>query len=132
MVASLLITALSFVLLVYWFRYSCLLLLGSRQESSIQVVQGDLDPFRRAVEHDYRVLTYLWQHAAGLGEQSLEERLLMLDFKLMRAWFHLTRTAFPQQARHAVSEMAAVVAFLGAKMGEQAGLQPAARSISSL
>ncbi|MBV9508475.1 MAG: hypothetical protein JO323_26095 [Acidobacteriia bacterium] len=125
MIASLLIAAVSFVLLVYWFRYSCILLLQSRQDIAVNPIEGEMEPLRRAIEQDYRMLTYLCRHAAALGDQSLEERLLMLDFKLMRLWFGLTRTAFPERARTALSEMAAVVAFLAAKMGEQAGLPPA-------
>ena len=124
MVASVLISVVSLVLLSYWFRYSCLLLLRSQpHEPRAEQKDGDLDPLRRAVERDYRVLSYLCQHAAGLADQSLEERILMLDFKLMRIWYHVTRTLAPAQARNALSEMAAVVAFLGQRMGQQAGLQ---------
>jgi hypothetical protein len=129
MVASILISVVSLVLLSYWFRYSCLLLLRNQAQPAPQHHQheGDLDPLRRALERDYQMLTYLCRHAAGLGEQSLEERILILDFKLMRLWYRLTRTLAPTQARNALSEMAAVVAFLGQRIGEQAGLQPEAR-----
>jgi hypothetical protein len=128
MVASILITVVSLVLLSYWFRYSCLLLLRSHaQQPSQTPAQGDLDPLRQAVERDYRLLTYLFRHAAGLADQSLEDRILILDFKLMRIWYTVTRTLAPAQARNALSEMAAVVAFLGQRIGEQAGLQAEAK-----
>lgn len=124
MVASILISVVSMVLLCYWFRYSCLLLLRSQVQRPDEVpVEGDLDPVRRAVERDYRLFTYLCRHGAGLAEQSLEERILILDYKLMRVWYRLTRTLAPVQARNALSEMAAVVAFLGQRIGEQAGVQ---------
>jgi hypothetical protein len=124
MVASILISVVSMVLLCYWFRYSCLLLLRSQVQRPDEVpVEGDLDPVRRAVERDYRLFTYLCRHGAGLAEQSLEERILVLDYKLMRVWYRLTRTLAPVQARNALSEMAAVVAFLGQRIGEQAGVQ---------
>jgi hypothetical protein len=126
MVASILITVVSLVLLTYWFRYSCLLLLRSHEQQPSEV-QGDLDPVCRAVERDYRLLIYLCRHAAGLADQSLEDRILILDFKLMRIWYRLTRTLAPTQARSALSEMAAVVAFLGQKIGEQAGLEAEAK-----
>ena len=126
MVASILITVVSLVLLTYWFRYSCLLLLRSHEQQPTQV-QGELDPLCQAVERDYRLLTYLCRHAAGLADQSLEDRILILDFKLMRIWYRLTRTLAPTQARSALSEMSAVVAFLGQKIGEQAGLQAEAK-----
>jgi hypothetical protein len=128
MVASILITLVSLVLLSYWFRYSCLLLLrGQAQPPGEAPAEGDLELLCRAVERDYRLLTYLCQHAAGLADQSLEERILILDFKLMRFWYHLTRTLAPARARNALSEMTAVVAFLGQKIGEQAGLQAEAK-----
>jgi len=128
MVASILITVVSLVLLSYWFRYSCLLLLRSHaQEPSRAPQEADLDPLRQAVERDYRLLTYLCRHAAGLADQSLEDKILILDFKLMRIWYQLTRTLAPTQARNALSEMTAVVAFLGQRIGEQAALQAAAK-----
>ena len=128
MVASIVITVVSVVLLSYWFRYSCLLLLRNQaQSASVTQKQGDLDPLRQAVERDYRLLTYLCRHAAGLAEQSLEERILILDYKLMRIWYRLTRTLAPTQARNALSEMAAVVAFLGQRIDEQGSLQAGAR-----
>ena len=124
MVASILISVVSLVLLCYWFRYSCLLLLRSHAQRPEQVpAEGDLDPLRRAVERDYRLFTYLCRHAAGLAEQSIEERILILDYKVMRIWYRLTRTLAPTQARNALSEMAAVVAFLGQRIGEQTGVQ---------
>jgi hypothetical protein len=123
MLASVLISVFSLVLLIYWFRYSCLLLLRNAEQPVLDRQKGDLDPLRQSLERDYRMLTYLCRHAAGLGDQSLEERILILDFKLMRLWYRLTRTAAPVQARNALSEMAAVVAFLSRKIGEQAGLE---------
>jgi hypothetical protein len=128
MVASILISVVSLVLLCYWFRYSCLLLLRAQTQRPEQVLaEGDLDPLRRAVERDYRLFTYLCRHGAGLAEQSIEERILILDYKLMRVWYRLTRTVAPTQARTALSEMAAVVAFLGQRIGEQAGVQAEAK-----
>ena len=128
MVASILISVVSVVLLGYWFRYSCLLLLRSHAQHPEQVTaEGDLDPLHRAVEQDYRLFTFLCRHAAGLAEQSIEERILILDYKLMRIWYRLTRTLAPALARNALSEMAAVVAFLGQRIGEQTGLQAEAK-----
>lgn len=138
MLASVVITAVSVVLLCYWFRYSCLLLLRSRSEQgtgpvddrfSFQEVRNrletapDLDPLRHSLERDYRIVTYLLHHAGGLGAQSLEDRLLQLDYKLMRGWYAVTRTAAPQHARRALAEMAAVVACLAQKMGAPARVQ---------
>ncbi len=141
MLASILITALSLVLLLYWFRYTCLLLLRDRASvlhhapdsrlgfhdvrERVQT-EADLDPLHRALDRDYRLLTYLLQHAARLGTQSLEDRFLLLDYRIMQWWYALTRSAAPAQARRALAEMADVLACLAHKMSEQAGLLPEA------
>jgi hypothetical protein len=124
MFASVLIVIVSAALLGYWFRYTCILLLRSDGQQPAVGLEGALDPLRCEVERNYRTLTYVWEHAAGLGEQSIEERILMLDFKIMRIWFRITETAAPRHARRALAEMAAVVAFLTQKLGQQAGLEP--------
>jgi len=123
MLASVLITVVSLVLLGYWFRYTCILLLRANSAEAAVNPEGELDALSKALERDYRMLTYVWRHGADLGDQSIEERILMLDFKVMRAWYRLTRTAAPVQARNALSEMGAVVAFLSQKLGQQAGLE---------
>jgi hypothetical protein len=141
MLASVLIIAFSLVLFVYWFRYSCILLLRSQAQQTDAAAAGrfsyahvqqclktgmELDPLHRALERDYKVLTYLLEHAAGLELEQLEYRLLVLDYKLMQGWYRLTKSAAPRQARRALAEMADVVAVLVGRMGEQAGIQPEA------
>jgi hypothetical protein len=130
MIASVLITVVSLVLLGYWFRYTCILLLRSHGERPAVALDGEPDLLRQALERDYRMLTYLCRHGAGLGDQSVEERILIFDFRVMRLWYRLTRATAPQQARNALSEMAAVVAFLGQRLGEQAGLKAESASQS--
>lgn len=137
MLASVLILTVSVALLIYWFRYCCLGLLRNLEDQpslvpenrfSFQDVRNrlqtdsDLDPLDRALDRDYRIVSYLLLHAAGLGAHSLEHRILLLDYKLMQAWYWLTRAAAPAQARKALSERAAILGCLAQKMGEQAGL----------
>jgi hypothetical protein len=86
--------------------------------------ESNLDSLHVSLERDYRLLTYLIQHAARLGTQSVEDRILMIDYQLMRVWYCLTRAVAPEQARRALLEMAQVVSCLSRKIGEQAGLQP--------
>ena len=85
--------------------------------------EGDLDPLERALERDYHVVTYLIEHAADLELASIENKLLVLDYKLMRVWSRMTRTVAPQQSRKALSEMASVLSVLVGQMGEQNQLQ---------
>ena len=135
MIASVLIIAFSLVLFVYWFRYSCILLLRSRADQPAAtaserfnytyVQQGlqsglELDPLHRSLENDYKVLTYLLEHAASLQTEQLEYRLLVLDYKLMQGWYRMTKSVSPQHARRALTEMADVLRFLVGQMGEQA------------
>ena len=137
MIASVLIIAFSLVLFVYWFRYSCLLLLRNRSEESAaaasrfnlgSVQQGlnsgmEMDPLAQCLERDYRLVTYLLDHAANLELEQLEYRLLVLDYRMMQGWYRLTKSAAPRQARRALGEMADVLNLLVVRIGQQAGVQ---------
>ena len=136
MLASILIIVCSLVLLIYWFRYSCLLLIRSHQvalepppaasrfglyevQSGLKLGQA-LDPLHEALRRDYQLLMYLVQHASGLELESFEDRLLVLDYRIMRRWYSLVRALFPAQARGTLSEMASILAILVDRMGSQA------------
>jgi hypothetical protein len=82
----------------------------------------DLDPLQRSLRRDYEMLIYLIEHASGLGLESIEDRLLVVDYKLMQWQYSLTKSLFPSQARRSLSEMASVLDVLVRRMGEQAGL----------
>ena len=140
MVSSVLVIAISVVLLAYWLRYSCVMLLrGAQERSALCTVadqrfsassvllrlknEADLAPLERALERDYRVVTYIIEHATDLELASIENKLLVLDYQLMRFWSHLTRTMAPQQSRRALSEMASVLRVLAGQMGEPSRLQ---------
>ena len=137
MFASILILTVSVLLLIYWFRYCCLALIRNQAEQPAFVQEdrysfprvrerlqtdSDLDPLHISLDRDYRLVTYLLQHAVGLSAQPVEQRLLLLDYKLMQAWYRLTRSAAPAQARKALSERVAILGCLAQMMNEQAGL----------
>jgi len=138
MLTSVLIISFSLVLLVYWFRYCCLLLLRNSQEqlaaepvdnrfavaTVIEGLRGDeqLDRLHQALDRDYQVFTYLVEHAAGLELGSFENRLLLLDYKLMQSWYRITLAASPKLARQALTEMASILGVLVHKVSCQAGL----------
>jgi hypothetical protein len=142
MISGVLIISVSLVLFLYWFRYSCLLLLRNTAERTAgrpvrderfnvaRVIcelqaNGALDKLERELERDYSILVYLIEHAADLELASVENRLLILDYRLMRTWSHLTRTLAPVQSRRALTEMASVLSVLVQKMGEPANPQEA-------
>ena len=89
-----------------------------------QLSAGDaLDPLQEALDRDYRVVSYLLNHAAAFGVESFERRLMLIDYSVMRVWYRLTRSAAPQHARRALSEMASILEYLAHSMGEQAGVE---------
>jgi hypothetical protein len=140
MFASILIIVLCTLLLGYWFRFSCILLLRSHSEqanSSLSTIQGtfvcaeaqkrlknaaQLDPVHALLQRDFEVLTYLIRHASGVKLESFEEKLLVWDYKAMRFWYAVTKTAAPEQARQALGEMASVMTILAGRLGQRAGL----------
>ncbi|MGO9232292.1 MAG: hypothetical protein ACLQKA_24105 [Bryobacteraceae bacterium] len=140
MIVSIIIIALSFGLLLYWFRYSCMLLLRNsiaetrtavavNSQFSFRQVREQLhstvpvDGIERALERDYHLLTYLIEHAAGLDLNSIEDRLLVLDYRVMQWCFRVTRSAAPQSARRALAEMADVLGVLAGRLDERAGVR---------
>ena len=138
MLASILIIVISAAFLLYWFRYTCLILVrdyadhgssaAAQSSFSFSEVQArlktdpELDSLHGALDHDYQVLTYLVRHASGLALESFEERMLVWDYKLMQLWYSLTRTAAPEMAREALREMASVLGILAGRIGERAGV----------
>lgn len=137
MITSIVIIILSSALFLYWFRYTCLVLLAQQGEvyalrvaSSIRLnfpsVQEELkteqktqalDRLHECLEHDYRLLTDLLQHAAG---GSIEQRILAMDYKMMQLRYRLTRTSRILQARTALTEMASIMSYFAAEIGENA------------
>ena len=115
MLASVLTIAICSALLLYWFRYTCLLMLRNLSTQPVSAVSGiqgfsfakvqerlqsdaALDPLHAMLQRDYQVLTYLVRHASGLKLDSFEEKLLMWDYRAMQVWYAVTRVAAPQQA----------------------------------
>ncbi|MBZ5576287.1 MAG: hypothetical protein LAP40_07005 [Acidobacteriia bacterium] len=141
MLATVLILTVSVALLIYWFRYCCIGLLRSHADQRFLVPENrynfpqvrerlftdvDLDPLHHSLDRDYRVVTYLLRHATGLGAPSVERRLLLLDYRLMHAWYRFARMAAPSQARKALRERVEILGCLAQMMGEQAGVRGAA------
>ncbi len=141
MIASILIIAFSLVLFVYWFRYTCLLILSAKttkdyagevakaNQLSFPQVQNQLrgqlseyGPLHALLDRDFQLLTYLLRHAAKfeLGGYSAEERMLMVDYRIMKAWYSLVGNLWPLQAKYALSEMSDIVGHFANALGERA------------
>lgn len=140
MFASILILSISVVLLLYWFRYTCLLLLQTHEEPSrvarvaeanglsflsahAKLVGQDATGLRateRALDRDYRILAFLLRHAPDLGGSPLEQLVLTLDFRLMQVWYRLTQSFSPETSRVALQEMTAVLTRMSGMLTERA------------
>jgi hypothetical protein len=81
-----------------------------------------LDELQRSLDSDYKLLTSVMRHAAGfqIGGCSLEHRMLMIDFALMRAQYAVARKLSIPQAQKALSEMTEIVGHFANSMGERA------------
>jgi len=136
--SSILIIVISSVLLVYWFRYTCVLILGRnycaehalkvastirlnfpQAETTLQTERRAyaLDSLCESLENDYRILTELLADAAG--ENSIERRFLTMDFKMMRIWYGLTKTSrnLPR-SRNALMEMSSILGYFAAEIAQ--------------
>ena|SRR5438874_13085074 len=132
-----LIVLFSVVLFVYWFRYSCLLILQNRISSGVQQHVGAglsfsavqerlkgqesgidlLDQLHRDLSNDYRIICFLLRCAAENDVDAIERRLLMLDYWILQAWYALSRRAAPLQARKALEEMSHIVCYFASSVG---------------
>ncbi len=142
MIASILIIIFSAVLFIYWFRYTCLLILSTKtakdytslvaSANQLQLLETQetlrmgveparLDGILSSIENDYRVLTSLLRHAAELqiGAYNIEQRMLMIDFACMKLWYGVCRRFSESQAHHSLDEMSSIVAHFANAMGER-------------
>ena len=143
MFASVLIIAFSVVLFVYWFRYTCLLILSAkttkdyagevatanqlcfpevREQLGIAQSAPHLETLHESLDRDFRLLTYLLRHAAEFqaGGYSLEERMLMIDYRIMKVWYATASNFSPSHARGALEEMSSIVGHFANAVGERA------------
>jgi hypothetical protein len=142
MIAIAIITVFSLAFLLAWFRYSCGLILSAKpahdytpqvaaaNELGFLEVQLDLpnaserralDTLRQKLERDYHLLSYLLNHSPALhtGSESFEQVMMMLDFKLMRAFYSTVAVLSRSGARRALQEMSQVVCYFANTMGER-------------
>lgn len=140
-ILSALVIVFSLALFLYWFRYSCILILRTRTASdfSSSLASGspltfdqiqrelesgstgvDLETFRRCLEHDYELISSLLARAPGIAEHfsQLEQLMLQADYKVMQAWDTASRRLLRQPSRRAIAEMSAIVAFFANVAGE--------------
>lgn len=142
MISSIFILVFSAVLFVYWFRYTCVLMLRSKTplDYSARVVEAnqlsypsvelrlseegwdrELGQLVLSLKRDYRLLSYLLKHAAGMefGGSTLEQSMLRIDFRIMQWWCKASRFVSPALSKAALREMAQVLHNFANTMGER-------------
>lgn len=142
LIATVVITASSILLFAYWFRYTCLLILSAKTardytsdvatsnrllfpEVQAQLERSDssdLDKLRAALDRDYQVIRQMMKYMPNTseGQSALETRMLAINYRLMGAWYQVTRHVSGSTAARALGEMSMVVAHFANVMGEQA------------
>jgi hypothetical protein len=143
MLSITLIIFFSVVLFVYWFRYSCLLILQNRGAYSLSqasaaalagpVVEERLKGKERGLElldqlhtdliNDYRVVCFLVRCSSESGVDPIERRMLMMDYWIMRGWYSLVRRMAPPQARKALEEISNIVNYFSHSVGRSSTQQ---------
>jgi Skp family chaperone for outer membrane proteins len=147
LVATVVITVSSVLLFGYWFRYTCLLILSAKTtrdfagevatanqlgflqvQSQLRESSADLDRLRDALDRDYAVLMRLLKQAGDSSSEgsSIEKRMLEINYRLVGAWYRLSRQFSAAAARRALEEMSLVVEHFANVMGEQASSPSAA------
>jgi hypothetical protein len=142
LIVSILIIVVSLALFSYWFRYTCVLILSAKTsrdyaaeiananqlrflETRTHLLRGpkaiQLDQVYESLDRDYTLITYLLRHASArlAVDHSLENHILMIDFRLMSAWYGIVHKVSRRKARGALLEMSSIVGHLANTMGER-------------
>lgn len=137
MITGAIFIAVSLALLVYWFRYTCLMILSTRPaqdfarvaarrhglnlmdvQASLSAPRPDLDALQQSLDADYARLTRLMRdYNASAGV--LEEIMLKTHYAAMHSAYAICRRFAPAKARIALAAMADTVTHFAAVMGEQ-------------
>ncbi len=139
MVSELLIAALVLVLGAYWFRYNCLSILKSRTSPEYvhnvasandlsfpevearlrsELTTAELDVLKKALLRDYKVLTCLLRYTAATA-YTVEQRILILDFKVMLFRYALTHRHLRRLAGRSLGECVRVLNHFAGTMGQR-------------
>lgn len=144
MATSIVIIVISTVLFVYWFRYTCVLILRTRdvrkyaqqvaqinhltfldaQQKLAAVSHPDetYENLHRSLDRDYRVVTYLLRNGGTQRGESIEEHMLRLDYHMMRVCYYLAKPFSRRSTRQALIERASIISHLANAMGERVAL----------
>lgn len=132
---TILIIAGSMLLFVYWFRYTCLLILNAKttrdyageiaaankmsfldvQARLREACPAGLDGLNASLERDY-ALVIAWTG----GELGVEDRMLRLKYRSSQVMFKTLGRVSPAAARRALDDMSVVISHFANTLGERA------------
>lgn len=146
MLVSVLIIALSLAMFVYWFRYTCLLILSTKtpRDFAAQVAAANrldfiqargsltdgsravvLETIHRSLERDYSRVIQLLQKGC-CSATTVEDRIMMGNFRVMNVWYEVMCRVSRPHARKALLEMTSIVSHLANAVGAASGQRHAA------
>src|SRR5437899_368440 len=141
LVTTVIISAGSVLLLGYWFRYACLLILIAKTPRDYacecartnrlffpqirsklrEKAITNFDRLHECLDRDYAILTYLLEHTTSPNDEpEFEGLILAIYYRLLSAVYLLSRPFSIPVASHAIEEMSLVVAHFANAMGERA------------
>ncbi len=149
MIFNIAVVTFSLLLLIYWFRYTCVLMLRTKpvRDYSKQVVAANqlkvfevqsrlataaasvenLDELQEMLDRDYRLLMYLVGHAANFktAGYEMEQMMLKVNYRILSRAYDISKHLSISQGSRRLSEMAAIITHFANLMGERAALAAA-------
>jgi hypothetical protein len=139
---GLIITVISLLLLLYWFGYSCALILAakgardysphvttanglafpsiSRKLAEAPSAESDLERYNTALQRDYRIVTSLLATAEDYraNGEAAEQRMLHLFYRVLRVRYVIFRGISIRYSASALAQMCEVVGYFANVAGE--------------
>jgi hypothetical protein len=147
MLMNAIIVVFSLLMLGYWFRYACLLLLNTKLPKDhsnpvwavhqLQVFEiqnrlastanvEQLDELKRLLDRDYQLIMYLIRHGANFKTtgHDLRQRILILNYQLLKLLYGFSKLSDSPSRKH-LQEMVNVIAYFATILGERSAVAPA-------
>jgi len=93
-------------------------------QSELTAPAANLDRLREQLDRDYAVVTKLLK--ASSSDSFMENRMLGVNYQVMRTWYRLSSRFSATAARRALEEMSTMVAYMANAVGEHAACPAAA------
>ena len=142
MLTNILIVSSTFILFIYWFRFTCAVVLSRKTQEEhaweIAAQHGlnfvhikerltvadskELGGFHRALQRDYWALNNLRLKQGGQPQtagSSVDRAMLRIDFWLLNIWNGVARTFSPARSRAGLKEMCQIVAHFASAVDER-------------